>query len=167
MKKMLILVSVVIGMSCSPAISDEAKILVTSKTLSLDAALKVAQTAIKACNKDGYQIAVAVVDIGGNTQVLLRNRYAGIFATKVALGKARTALSFRMNTEAFQEATKPGNSVAPIRLIPGVVALGGGVIVQAAGKVVGAVGIHGAPSGKLDEACALKGVEVIQEDLDF
>ena len=65
MKKMLISVSVVIGMSCSPAISDKSEnLLVTTKTLSLDAALKVAQTAIKACNKDGYQIAVAVVDIG-------------------------------------------------------------------------------------------------------
>lgn len=167
MKKMLFVFMFAFGAICKPAIGAETDILVTLKTLSLNAAITVAQTAMKACNKDGYQIAVGVVDIGGNTQVVLRNRFAGPLASKVALGKARTALNFRTSTLAFQEATKPGTGAAPIRNIPGVVALGGGVIIEAAGKLVGAIGISGAPNGKLDEACALKGIEKIQDDLDF
>jgi len=32
---------------------------------------------------------------------------------------------------------------------------------------VGAVGVSGAPGGKADDECALKGIEAIQDDLDF
>jgi uncharacterized protein GlcG (DUF336 family) len=47
--------------------------------------------------------------------------------------------------------------------LPGIVVLGGGVIIQASGSMVGAVGVSGAPDGKSDEKCALEGIEAIQE----
>jgi len=45
--------------------------------------------------------------------------------------------------------------------------VGGGVMIRAAGELVGAVGVSGAPGGARDEACALKGLETIQDRLDF
>jgi len=38
---------------------------------------------------------------------------------------------------------------------------------QAAGSLVGAIGVSGAPGGDADEACAKAGIEAIQARLDF
>ncbi len=45
--------------------------------------------------------------------------------------------------------------------------LGGGVPVDAAGTMVGAVGISGAPSGQMDDTCARAGIEAVADDLAF
>jgi len=43
--------------------------------------------------------------------------------------------------------------------------LGGGVLVEAAGSTVGAVGVSGAPSGEQDDACARAGLAAIEMKL--
>ena len=58
--------------------AEEAEILVSTKTLTPEAALKVALATQSACRKSGYQVSVAVLDGGGNIQVVLRDRFAGI-----------------------------------------------------------------------------------------
>ena len=45
--------------------------------------------------------------------------------------------------------------------------LGGGVPVLAGGTLVGAIGISGAPGADLDDDCAVKAIESIQDLLDF
>jgi uncharacterized protein GlcG (DUF336 family) len=60
-----------------------------------EVALEAAQAAMHNCRDSGYQVAVAVVDRGGNTQVLLRDRFAGAHTPDTAVGKAWTAVSFR------------------------------------------------------------------------
>ena len=44
---------------------------------------------------------------------------------------------------------------------------GGGVQVEAAGSIVGGIGVSGAPGGELDDACARAGIESITEKLEF
>lgn len=46
-------------------------------------------------------------------------------------------------------------------------AVGGGIPIEAAGTLVGAVGVSGAPGGDLDHACAETGIEAIAVDLEF
>ena len=48
-------------------------VLVSIKRMSLDTALKAARAAIEACRKEGVQVAVTVVDRGGDAQVVLRD----------------------------------------------------------------------------------------------
>ena len=43
----------------------------------------------------------------------------------------------------------------------------GGLPIEAAGSVVGGIGVSGAPGGELDEGCAKAGIEAISEDLAF
>jgi uncharacterized protein GlcG (DUF336 family) len=119
------------------------------------------------CQKNGYQVAVAVVDRGGNPLVMLRDRLAGAHTPATATGKASTALSFKMDTLAFVRATQPDGPQAGIRQLPGVVALGGGRPVESAGSLVGAIGVSGAPGGEADDACAKAGIAEIADDLDF
>ena len=54
---------------------------------------------------------------------------------------------------------------AGIRNLPGVVIIGGGLVVEAGGSLVGAIGVSGAPGGDADEACAKAGTEAIKDKL--
>lgn len=141
--------------------------LVTYKALSPELALDLARAVLADCRRRGYQVAVAVVDRFGVTQVMLRDRFAGPHTTGTASGKAWTAVSFRTNTTELHSISQPGAMQAGIRNLPGVVVIGGGVIVEAGGSLVGAVGVSGAPGGDADDACAKAGLEVIRDKIEF
>lgn len=135
--------------------------------LTPEAALKAAQAALDTCRKNGWQAAVAVVDRGGNTQVMLRDRYAGPHTVPVATGKAWTAVSFRTDTTELVALTGPGMPQSGLRDVPGATILGGGIKIEAAGALVAAIGVSGAPGGEADDICAKAGVAAIKDSLDF
>jgi uncharacterized protein GlcG (DUF336 family) len=141
--------------------------LVTYKSLSPELALDLARAALGECRKRGYQTAVAVVDRFGVTQVMLRDRFAGAHTPGTAAGKAWTAASFRTNTTDLVASTQPTMPQAALRNLPGAVVLGGGLIIEAGGSLVGAVGVSGAPGGDADDACAKAGIEAVRDRLDF
>jgi len=123
-----------------------------------------AQATLQSCRDSGYQVAVAVVDRGGNVQALIRDRFAGPHTPDTATAKAWTAVSFRTSTTLLASDTLSGPQ-SGARDIPGALMLGGGVIVEAHGGLVAGVGVSGAPGGTLDEACAKAGIDAIGEDL--
>ena len=137
------------------------------RNLTVDTALKAAQAALKKCRDSGWQAAVAVVDRGGVVQVMLRDRFAGPHTPRTAGGKAWTAVSFRTNTTELVELTQPGKPQSGLRQLPDVVILGGGVLIEAGGQLVGAIGVSGAPGGEADDACARAGIAAIQDSLEF
>jgi len=137
------------------------------KILTPETALKAAQAALKKCRDSGYQASVAVVDRMGVVQVLLRDRFAGPHTTDMASAKAYTAVSFRANTGELAEATQPGRPQSGIRNRPGVAAVGGGLMIEAGGSLLGAIGVSGAPGGREDEACAAAGIAAIREDIEL
>jgi len=165
MKKILLALPLLPLLSGAPAYAEEN--LVTFKSLTVDLALDLARAALADCRKQGYQVTVAVVDRFGVTQVLLRDRYAGAHTVPTATGKAWTAVSFRSNTSELVTATQPGSAQAGVRAIPGATIIAGGVMVEAAGALVGAIGVSGAPGGDNDEACAKAGLAAIRDKLDF
>ena len=137
------------------------------KLLTPEAALKATQAALKKCRDGGFQVTVAVVDRMGITQVLLRDRFAGPHTTDMATAKAYTAASFRTNTSELAAATQPGQPQSGIRHRPGVAAVGGGMMIEASGSLLGAIGVSGAPGGREDDACAAAGIAAIREDVEF
>jgi uncharacterized protein GlcG (DUF336 family) len=158
----------VTAISClltGPAAAQEA--LVTYKSLSPELAQDLAKATLADCRKRGFQVSVAVVDRFGVTQVLLRDRFAGPHTVSTASGKAWTAASFRTSTTELNAISQPGMMQAGIRYLPGAVILGGGVTVEAAGTLLGAVGVSGAPGGDADEACAKAGIDAVRDKLDF
>ena len=98
---------------------------------------------------------------------MLRDRFAGPHTTASAAGKAWTAVSFRTNTTELVASTQPGMPQGAVRGLPGAVVLGGGMVVQAGGSLVGAIGVSGAPGGDADDACAKAGISAIQDKIDF
>jgi uncharacterized protein GlcG (DUF336 family) len=151
----------------APPASQAAEGLVTFKVLSPDLALKAAEAALKHCRKDGYQVAVAVVDRFGVQQVMLRDRFAGPHTPSTATRKAWTAVSFRTGTVELTSRVLANPEISGVRYVEGVLVLGGGVPIEAAGSIVGGIGISGAPSGILDEACAQAGIAAIEDDIAF
>jgi uncharacterized protein GlcG (DUF336 family) len=137
------------------------------KLLTPETALKAAQAALARCRASGYQVTVAITDRMGVVQVLLRDRFAGPHTPDMATAKAYTAASFRSNTTELAEATQPGRMQSGIRNRPGVAAVGGGVMIEAGGSLLGAIGVSGAPGAREDDACAAAGIAAIREDLEL
>ena len=137
------------------------------RMLTPDAALKAAQAALAHCRAAGYQAAVAVVDRMGVAQVMLRDRFAGPHTPRMAVDKAWTAVSFRTNTTQLVEVTQPGMPQSGLRNRPRVAIIGGGLMVEAGGSILGAIGVSGAPGGKEDDACAAAGLAAIRDDLEL
>lgn len=141
--------------------------LVSHKVLSPDMALELARASLEACRAKGFQVAVAVVDRFGQSQVMLRDRFAGPHTGPTAAGKAWTAVSFRTNTTDLIAITQPTQPQAGLRDLPNVVLLGGGMVVEAGGSILGAVGVSGAPGGAEDDACARAGIDAVRDRLEL
>ncbi len=140
---------------------------VTYKSMSPELALDLARATLADCQKRGFQVAVAVADRFGTPQVMLRDRFAGPHTPPTASGKAWTAATFRTSTTELNAISQPGMMQAGLRNLPNVVIIGGGIVVEASGSLIGAVGVSGAPGGDADEACAKAGVTAIKDKLDF
>lgn len=139
----------------------------TTRSLTVETALRAAQAALAACRKAGYQVGVAVTDRSGVLQVYLRDRFAGAHTVEVAARKAWTSASFRMTTTALAAETQAGRPMSGIRQSPGVLAIGGGLPIEASGAVIAAIGVSGAPGGDADDACAKAGIDAIQMDIEM
>lgn len=137
------------------------------KLMTPETALKAAQGALKKCRDGGYQVAVAVLDRSGVPQVMLRDRYAGMHTPDAAVGKAWTAISFKTSSLALADSTQANKDSSGIRQIGHVLAVGGGILVEAGGVTFGGIGVSGAPNGAADEGCARAGLAAIADDLEF
>jgi uncharacterized protein GlcG (DUF336 family) len=154
------------ALAVSPARADDAA-LVIYKSLTPELALEAAQAAMKTCRDNGYQIAVAVVDRFGQPQVLLRDRFAGMPAPDTATRKAYTALSFRASTADLAKSVRDGQLDSGLARLPNVAMLGGGLVIETGGTLLGGIGVSGAPGGDKDEACAKAGLDAIRDKIDF
>ena len=153
------------ALAASAAVADDPTF--TTRQLTPETALKAAQAALVKCRTDGYQVAVAVVDRAGLTQVLLRDRFAGAHTVEISANKAWSAVSFRTNTSEIEKASRPGESMSGIRYFPRMVAVGGGLVIESGGSLLGGIGVSGAPGGAADEVCAAAGIKAIADSLEF
>jgi uncharacterized protein GlcG (DUF336 family) len=143
------------------------KMLANYPTLTTTAALRAAEAALAQCQKQGYTIAVAVTDRGGHPLAMLRDNLAGPHTSQTAMSKAYTAMSFRTDTTELAATTQAGKAASGVRELPGVVAVGGGLMIRAKGSLVGAIGVSGAPNGDADDACAKAGVAAINDAIEL
>jgi uncharacterized protein GlcG (DUF336 family) len=157
---------ILLACSANGVVAQEANY--SRRVLSPKFALKAAQAGQAECRKRGWQTTIAVTDPSGLPIVTLRDRFAGWHTLEAATGKARTAASWRDATSAV--AARVGKADSPekgIMSLPGVVMIGGGLPIQAAGQMVGAIGDSGAPGGDADDICAKAGIVAIEGDLEF
>ncbi len=163
----MVRIALVAGLLAASTFSFAQDATFQTKSLTPETALLAAKAAMESCRKKGYQVAVAVVDRSGLTQVLLRDRFAGPHTVDVATNKAWTASSMRMSTIAFGLETQAGKPMSGLRSHPRVMAAGGGVVIEGGGSIFGGIGVSGGPGGEADEACAMAGIKAIADALEF
>jgi uncharacterized protein GlcG (DUF336 family) len=163
--KRIILATVLSLTAALPAGAAEG--VITYKSLAPDVAFDLARAALNQCRKDGFQVAVAVLDRFGLPLVILRDRFTPDGALAIARGKAWTAVTYSRDTAEFVKALKDGTLSPGLANLPGVTALAGGLVIQAGGALLGGVGVAGAPGGDKDESCAKAGLESVQDKLEF
>ena len=140
---------------------------VTVQVLKPKIAVQMAQAAMTHCRDEGYQVGVSVVDRFGTLQVFVKDRYAGLHVQETSFRKAWTAVSFRTDTHTLDSQMQAGSDAAGLRHLSQVLPVGGGVVVEGGGQMVGAIGISGAPSPELDVACAEAGIEAVADAIAF
>ncbi len=122
----------------------------------VDVALK------KAREMNLVPMTVAVLDAGGHLVAFKREDKSGILRYEIAYGKAWGALGMGFGSRTlFERAGKTPQFFNALYAASGgrVVTNPGGVLIRdAAGDVIGAVGISGDTSDR-DEACAIAGIE--------
>jgi uncharacterized protein GlcG (DUF336 family) len=149
------------------ALAQAPKLTIPLTTLQTGTALTAAQSALARCQKDGLTVAVAVVDRGGAVLALLRDPLAGPHTVQTATGKAWTAVSFRTETTELATLTQAGRPASGVRALPGVIAVGGGMMIRAKGVLLGGIGVSGAPGGDQDDVCAKAGLAAIVDSIEL
>ena len=139
--------------------------LLPVKQLGMELARDIASLAIEACRKDGYNVSVVVLDRAGNLQAALRDGLAARYSLEIAERKAGMAVMSGSDTVSFREAR--GDIRPELNHMQGLIVMGGGVPIRAAGSLVGAVGVSGAPGGEKDHVCAEAALRAVEERLEM
>lgn len=141
-----------------------APVLVTNRSVSLEAALEIAQVGMQAGRDRTSDIAVAVVDHAGTLLVLLRADRATEQFVDGAMQKAWTALNLRASTRDVLASIQSGEQDdEQLPFIPKSLFLMGGVPLTVGSEVVGAVGAAGCVNGLDDDAVAQLVAQAFQQ----
>jgi len=121
-------------------------------------AKKAASAALAEAKKNGWNVAVSVVEPGGVLAYFEKSENTQYGSVEVSLEKARTSAAFRRPSKAFEDVVLGGK--VNYTKLPGAVPLEGGLPLVVDGKVVGGIGVSGATSAQ-DGQCAKAGVDAL------
>ena len=138
-----------------------AQAVVSQRTISFNAALELATTALESCRKSGYTVTITVLNRAGGTAVVLHDTGANPHTIENSLRKAYTSLTFRRPSGEFGKAMASTPPPHAAILLDKVTSGEGGLPILSNKEVVGSIGISGAPGGHLDSACAQAGIDKI------
>ncbi len=156
-----LLVSTLSACTLLPAATTAAD-LPTTPYLPLELAQKAANAAMEHCAADGQRVSVAVVDRSGSTKILIKADGSGPHTVGSSTGKAFTSASMGRDTAGLANLMKDHRELDGLRSMdPRLVILAGGLPIKINGALIGGIGVGGAPSGEIDEACARAGVSAI------
>jgi uncharacterized protein GlcG (DUF336 family) len=161
--KLLFAVVAVVGLGSAPlrTINAQARLAPPPQTpyglaVSTADAKSVAATAIAEATRNGWNMAIAVVDQGGYLVYFERMQNTQLGSVDLSVEKARTASLFRRPTRVFEDALATGGDNLRILRLTGAIPNAGGVPLIVDGKLVGAIGVSGG-SGDQDEQVAKAG----------
>lgn len=133
--------------------------LLDTQLISLEAAKRMTAAAEAEARRNGWNVAIAVVDAAG--ELILFQRLDGVqpASLDIAVAKARTAARLRRPTRALQDALEGGRTA--LLALEGVLPLEGGIPVAVDGRVIGAIGVSGVTSQQ-DAQIAQAGLDALR-----
>src|SRR3954462_15510536 len=120
------------------------------------AAKKIAAGVVAECQKNGWNVAVAVVDPHGSLVYYERLEDTQYASSDIAILKAKPAAMYRRPTRAFADVINKGGPATGT--LPNAIGSPGGVPIFVDGKIIGAVGASGV-TGDQDEQCSIAGTK--------
>jgi uncharacterized protein GlcG (DUF336 family) len=135
------------------------------KQIGMDLARDIATASVEACRKNGYNVSAVVLDRSGNVQVAMRDTLAARHTLEIAERKAGMAVMSGSDSGEFRAAR--GDIRPELNHINGLIVMDGALPIRAAGSLIGAVGVSGAPGGEKDKACAAAALKKMEERLEF
>jgi uncharacterized protein GlcG (DUF336 family) len=124
-------------------------------SVNITQAKKIAAGIVAECQKNNWNVAVAIVDPHGGLVYFERMEDTQHASLDIAIGKAKAAATYRRPTRVFADVINKGSPATAT--LPGVFASPGGVPIFVGGKVIGAAGVSGV-TGDQDEQCSKAGV---------
>jgi glc operon protein GlcG len=129
-------------------------------SIRLESAKRAAAAAIAEAARNGWTMAVAVVDAAGDPVYFEKMDETQTGSVTVAIAKARSAARFKRPTKAFQDSLTATPDGLRILGIEGAVPVEGGVPLVVGEKIAGAIGVSGGTSQQ-DGQCAKCGVDAV------
>lgn len=134
----------------------------SNQELTFNTCLKIFEKAKMKAEEIGFNIALTIVDTGGNTKLFARMDGAPLMASDISRKKAVTAIGFCMPTgESWNNFIKDdpilNNGVSGITDF---MLLGGGKPLMVNNAIVGAIGVSGGHY-KQDEECCDAGMSIL------
>jgi glc operon protein GlcG len=130
--------------------------------ITLDQAKKIMAGAEAEARKNSWNMAIAILDSGGNLVMLHRLDGTQFGSIEVAREKAYSAVAFRRPTKVFQDLVGQGGPNLRLLRLTGASPLEGGIPIIADGKVIGGVGASGGTSEQ-DAQVARAGLEAMSK----
>ena len=129
--------------------------------ISLENAKKAAGPATAEARKNGWLMAIAVVDPSGNLVYFEKMDGTQTGSVPIAIDKARSAALFKRPTKALQDTLAAGGEGLRVLGLQGAVPVEGGLPLVMDGKFVGAIGVSGGTSPQ-DGQCAKAGADTVK-----
>lgn len=113
--------------------------------ITYEQALAAVRAGLDKSREIGMKMNIAVVDVGANLKAFIRMDGAWLGSIDIAIKKARTARLFDMPSGDVGKLSQPGGELFNIEVSnQGLISFPGGVpIANAAGEIIGAVGVSG------------------------
>ena len=128
--------------------------------VTVDLAKKAAAGAIAEARKNGWLMAVAVVDPAGTLVFLEKMDNVQNASPVIAIEKATSAAIYKRSTKVSLDTLAAGGQGWRTLALTGAVPVEGGLPLVVEGKIVGAIGLSGG-AGNQDNRCAEAGVAAL------
>ena len=115
-------------------------------SISVDNAKKIAALSVAEANKNGWKMAVAIVDVAGDLVYFEKMDGTQVASVNIAQDKARSSVRFKRPTKAMQDILAAGGAGVRFLALQGAVPVEGGLPLLMDGKIVGAIGASGGTS---------------------
>lgn len=116
--------------------------------IKLSDAKKIVAAAQAEAAKNGWNMAIAIVDSGANLVLLEKMDNTQLGSIDVCQQKATTSLRFKRATKAIEDVIEKGGVGLKMLGMPGVIPVEGGELIVQNDKIIGAIGVSGALSAQ-------------------
>jgi glc operon protein GlcG len=158
MKKILIVLA--IASSAATALA-QALPIPYGPSVTLEAAKKIVLPALAEARKNGWMMAVAIVDASGDLVYFERMDNTQLGSVDISIAKARSSARFKRPTKNFQDTLAAGGEGLRTLGLIGAVPVEGGFPLIVDGKVAGAIGVSGGTSAQ-DAQCAKAAADLVK-----